>query len=432
MRSSGFRGGGGLGGRVRLVAQLLGDARRLTGAATQVVELRAAHLADAGDLDLGDVRRVEREDALDALAERNLAHGEARPDALVRTGDAHALELLDAAPAARVPQLWYQVRKRIGDIRQNLPAEAIGPFFNDEFGDVFGTIYGFTGDGISLAELRRHAETVRQELLRVPDVAKVEFIGLRDEKIYIEVATTRMASLGIDPARIADQLVAQNVVTPAGTVNTPDVSVPLRVTGQFDSVREIEELQLTVGGKLIRLGDIARVWRGYADPPVYTMRVAGKDAIGLGVSMTPRGDVLALGRNLAATMERLERETPVGIEYVKVSDQPRIVEDAVGFFIKALFEAVAIVLLVSFIALGLRAGLVVALVMLLMLMLMVGSAYTLSGTNLKAVGNMQFRNEAIAAANIGIEKVLSSAFTTSPTGEQVNVDINNDLRGGFR
>ena len=277
------------------------------------------------------------------------------------------LELHDTAPAAQVPQLWYQVRKRIGDIRQNLPAEAIGPFFNDEFGDVFGTIYGFTGDGISLAELRRHAENVRQELLRVPDVAKVEFIGLRDEKIYIEVATTRMASLGIDPARIAEQLVAQNVVAPAGTVNTPDVSVPLRVTGQFDSVREIEELQLTVGGKLIRLGDIARVWRGYADPPVYTMRVAGKDAIGLGVSMTPRGDVLALGRNLTATMERLERETPVGIEFVKVSDQPRIVEDAVGFFIRALFEAVAIVLLVSFIALGLRAGLVVALVIPLVL-----------------------------------------------------------------
>lgn len=277
------------------------------------------------------------------------------------------LELEESAPASQVPETWYQVRKRIGDIRQTLPAEAIGPFFNDEFGDVFGTIYAFTGDGVSLAELRRHAENVRQELLRINDVAKVEFIGLRDEKIYIEVATTRMASMGIDPARIGEQLVAQNVIAPAGTVNTADVSVPLRVTGQFDSVKAIQELQLRVGGNLIRLGDIARVWRGYADPPVYTMRVAGKDAIGLGVSMTPRGDVLALGHNLQATMDRLEADTPVGIEYTKVSDQPRIVTSAVGFFNKALFEAVAIVLLVSFLALGLRAGMVVGLVIPLVL-----------------------------------------------------------------
>ena len=208
-----------------------------------------------------------------------------------------------------MPGIWYQVRKSVGDIRQTLPQEVVGPFFNDEFGDVFGTIYAFTGDGVSLADLRHHADSVRQELLRLPDVAKVELIGVRDERIYVEVATTRMASLGIDPGRIGEQLVAQNVITPAGTVHTADVSVPLRVTGQFDSVRQIEELRLNVGGRVIRLGDIARVWRGYVDPPVYTMRVGGKEAIGLGVAMTRKGDVLELGRNLEARRWRGCRPT---------------------------------------------------------------------------------------------------------------------------
>ncbi|MFM1991836.1 MAG: hypothetical protein RJA99_4793 [Pseudomonadota bacterium] len=271
------------------------------------------------------------------------------------------LELLDTAPRREVPQVWYQVRKKVGDIRHTLPAEALGPFFNDEFGDVFGTIYAFTGDGFSMAELRDRVESVRQELLRLPDVSKVELIGQQDEKVFVELSPQLLANLGIDPQRIADQLAAQNLVAPAGTVQGESRQVPLRVTGQFDTVREVEELRLNIGGRTVRLGDGAKVWRGYADPPAWTMRFGGRQAIGLAVSMVPTGDVLELGANLEATMARLKADMPVGIEFAKVSDQPRLVKKAVGLFISSLLEAVAIVLAVSFISLGLRAGTVVAL-----------------------------------------------------------------------
>jgi multidrug efflux pump len=271
------------------------------------------------------------------------------------------LELQDTAPRKEVPQVWYQVRKKVGDIRQSLPAEAIGPFFNDEFGDVFGTIYAFTADGFTLAELRDQVETVRQELLRLPDVSKVELVGTQDEKVFVELSPQLLANLGIDPQRIAEQLAAQNIVTPAGTVQGDSRQVPLRVTGQFDTVREVEELRLNIGGRTVRLGDGARVWRGYADPPVWTMRYGGRQAIGLAVSMVPTGDVLELGENLEATMARLKADMPIGIEFAKVSDQPRLVKKAVGLFITSLLEAVAIVLVVSFVSLGMRAGSVVAL-----------------------------------------------------------------------
>jgi multidrug efflux pump len=271
------------------------------------------------------------------------------------------LELLDTAPRKEVPQVWYQVRKKVGDIRQSLPAEAIGPFFNDEFGDVFGTIYAFTADGFTLAELRDRVESVRQELLRLPDVSKVELVGTQDEKVFVELSPQLLANLGIDPQRIAEQLAAQNVVAPAGTVQGESRQVPLRVTGQFDTVREVEELRLNIGGRSVRLGDGARVWRGYSDPPVWTMRYGGKQAIGLAVSMVPTGDVLRLGENLEKTMAHLKADMPVGIDFAKVSDQPRLVEKAVGLFITSLLEAVAIVLVVSFVSLGLRAGSVVGL-----------------------------------------------------------------------
>ena len=271
------------------------------------------------------------------------------------------LELLDTAPRKEVAQIWYQVRKKVGDIRQTLPPEALGPFFNDEFGDVFGTIYAFTGDGFSLAELRDRVESIRQELLRLPDVAKVELIGQQDEKVFVELSTQVLANVGIDVQRIAEQLAAQNLVVPAGTVQGASRQVPLRVTGPFNTVKEVEELRLNIGGRTVRLGDAARVWRGYADPPAWTMRFGGKQALGLAVSMVPTGDVLKLGRNLEATMERLKRDLPIGIEFAKVSDQPRLVARAVDLFLTSLLEAVAIVLAVSFLSLGLRAGGVVAL-----------------------------------------------------------------------
>jgi multidrug efflux pump len=271
------------------------------------------------------------------------------------------LELQDTAPSKQVPQIWYQVRKKVGDIRATLPAEVLGPFFNDEFGDVFGTIYAFTGDGIPMGELRTLVEDVRQELLRVPDVQKIELFGLQEERIYVEISPQSLARLGIDAAAIAAQLQAQNLVAPAGSVEGESRAVPLRVTGQFDSVEEVRALRLDVGGRALALGDVARVWRGYQDPPVQSMRFGGRPAIGLGVSMTADGDVLALGRNLDAAMGRMLSRLPVGVEFAKVSDQPKIVENAVGLFMKVLLEAVAIVLAVSFLSLGLRAGAVVAL-----------------------------------------------------------------------
>ncbi|MCO5119880.1 MAG: efflux RND transporter permease subunit [Burkholderiaceae bacterium] len=271
------------------------------------------------------------------------------------------LELEESSPPGEVEAIWYQVRKKVGDIRPMLPDEVIGPFFNDEFGDVFGTIYAITGDGFDLEELRRVAESVRQELLRVPDVQKIELFGIQDQRIYIEVSSRQLATLGIGAQQIAEQLQAQNVVAPGGIVSGETHSVPLRVTGQFDSVAEIESLNLDVGGRLIRLGDIARVVRGYVDPPVWTMRFDGRQAIGLGVSMVSDGDVIKLGENLAAAMARIEADLPLGISFTKVSDQPRIVHGAVGLFMKVLAEALAIVLAVSFLSLGLRVGSVVAL-----------------------------------------------------------------------
>src|SRR5574339_590455 len=194
------------------------------------------------------------------------------------------LELLDTAAPKEVPEIWYQVRKKLGDIRHTLPPEALGPFFNDEFGDVFGSIYAFTADGFTLSELRDYVERVRQELLRLPDVAKVELIGVQDDKIFVELSSKKVA--------------------------TRDSSVALRVTGQLDSVRAVEDLLLRAGSQTFRLGDIARVARGYADPPVATMRFRGREAIGLAVSMTRNGDVLKLGENLQKTMARLKAELP--------------------------------------------------------------------------------------------------------------------------
>ncbi len=272
------------------------------------------------------------------------------------------LELEDNAPKREVPQFWYQARKKIGDIRHTLPAEAIGPFYNDEFGDVFGSIYAFTGDGFTLGELRDKLEDVRQELLRTPDISKVELVGVQDERIYVEISNSKIASLGVDASQIALQLQAQNALAPAGTIQNDTHAIPLRVSGNFDSVREVRELLLSVtGGKLIRLGDIASVYRGLADPPFQTVRFKGQPAIAVAVSMKSDGDVLQLGRNLDAAMARIRADLALGIEFEQVSDQPRIVKQAVGTFMTSLLEAIAIVLLVSFVSLGWRAGAVVAL-----------------------------------------------------------------------
>jgi multidrug efflux pump len=271
------------------------------------------------------------------------------------------LELVDTAPRKEVQALWYQVRKKVGDIRFTLPSEIQGPFFNDEFGDVFGSIYAFTGDGFTLSELRDKVEDVRQELLRIPDVSKIELVGVVDDKIYVEISNAKIGALGIDATSIATQLQAQNAVAPAGVIQTKDNSIALRVTGNFETVKAVRDLELAVNGRTIRLGDIANVYRGYADPPVQTIRFGGKPSIALSVSMKSDGDVLQLGNNLTREMERIKNDLPVGIEFHQVSNQPKVVKEAVGTFMRSLLEAVAIVLAVSFISLGWRAGAVVAL-----------------------------------------------------------------------
>jgi multidrug efflux pump len=275
------------------------------------------------------------------------------------------LELLDTAPPAEVPGIWYQVRKKVGDIRQTLPPEALGPFYNDEFGDVYGSIYAFTADGFTLSELRDYVERVRQEVLRLPNVAKAELVGVQEDRIYVEISSKRLAALGIDPQAIGQALAVQNAVVSPGSVETRDNQVALRVTGQLDSVQAVSDLKLRAAGEsgaqTFRLGDIAQVTRGYADPPVSLMRFGGKEALGLSVSMLRNGDVLKLGEDLKRTMARMKGELPVGVEFVQVSDQPGVVRGAVGEFMRSLGEAVVIVLAISFLTLGLRTGLVVAL-----------------------------------------------------------------------
>ncbi|GAA4359750.1 multidrug efflux RND transporter permease subunit MexK [Variovorax defluvii] len=271
------------------------------------------------------------------------------------------VNLREATPPAAVPQVWYQVRKKLGDIQATLPQGVRGPFFNDEFGDTFGNLYAITGDGFGYAELRDFADAARNELLRVADVNKVELVGAQDPKIHVEASNARLASLGIDPSLIASTLAAANTVDAAGTVLTASEQLRLSVSGEFDSVESIRDMGIRANGRSFRLGDIAEVRRGLADPPTSKMRFDGQEAIGLAVSMRKGGDVIRLGRELSATVARIQASLPVGVQVHAVSDQPKVVAESVHEFKKSLLEAVVIVLVVSFFSLGLRTGLVVAL-----------------------------------------------------------------------
>ncbi len=269
--------------------------------------------------------------------------------------------LKDYTPKKEVPDSWYQVRKKIGDMRHTLPQGVVGPFLNDEFGDTFVTIFALTGDGFDLAALRREADRIGRELRQLPDVKKIELFGVQDEKIYIEVSHAKLATLGLNPLAIFDALQRQNAMTPSGFYETPSDRVRIRVSGDFESVENIREIGIQAGGRLFRLGDIATVERGFADPPTPRMRVQGHDAIGIGIAMNRGGDVIRLGERLHAARERLQRQLPVGIDLHVVADQPEIVRQSMNLFMSSLAEAVVIVLVVSFISLGLRTGAVVAL-----------------------------------------------------------------------
>ena len=260
-----------------------------------------------------------------------------------------------------VPDAWYQVRKKIQDIRHTLPSGVQGPFFNDEFGDTFGIIYAFTSDGFSFAELHDYVENVRRELLRVPDVGKAEILGDQDEKIYIEMSHKKLATLGIDPLQIFAILQNLNNMVPAGNFETRADRIFLRLSSDFKSVESIREIGIQANGRLFRLGDIANVYRGFVDPPVLKFRYQGEEALGLAISMSKGGDIIALGKALEARMAAIKANLPVGVEVFQVADQPKVVSRSIREFMRTLGEAVIIVLAVSFLSLGLRTGVVVAL-----------------------------------------------------------------------
>ncbi len=266
----------------------------------------------------------------------------------------------DSIHSRDVPELWYQVRKKIGDIRASLPEGVVGPFFNDEFGDTFGNIYALTGEGFDYAVLKDYADRIQLQLQRIDNVGKVELIGLQDERIWIELSNTRLATLGIPMQAVQEALAQQNAVAPAGFFETASDRVQLRVDGAFATVDDIRSFPIRAGDRTIRLADVATVRRGFSDPAAPRMRFMGQDAIGLGVSMREGGDILRLGETLDAAFDRIGQTLPAGMELRKVTDQPAAVRDSVGEFVKVLAEAVAIVLLVSFFSLGFRTGLVVA------------------------------------------------------------------------
>ncbi len=264
-------------------------------------------------------------------------------------------QLKDSTRAADVADTWYTVRKKVGDMRGSLPGGIQGPFFNDEFGDVYGVIYALRADGFSDAELKVFADDVRQQLLRVPDVAKVELFGVQDEKLYIEVSQKRLSQLGLDLNQVLAQLGQQNAVESAGAVQTPLDVVQVRVAGQFEAVEQLRAMPIRGStGSQLRLGDIAQIRRGYVDPASIKVHYQGEPVIALGIAMARGGDIIALGRALQQATDRIEQTLPAGIELVQLQDQPRAVATSVNEFVVVLIEAVVIVLLVSFISLGLH------------------------------------------------------------------------------
>jgi len=264
-------------------------------------------------------------------------------------------QIKDSSRATDVANVWYSVRKKIGDMRGSLPGGVQGPFFNDEFGDVYGVIYALESDGFSNAEMKTFADDVRQQLLRVPDVSKVELFGVQDEKVFIEISQKRLAQLGLDLNQVLAQLSQQNAVEAAGAVQTPLDIVQVRVAGQFEAVEQLRAMPIRgSSGSQLRLGDIAAIQRGYADPPAVKVHHQGREVIALGVAMTKGGDIIALGKSLAKLTEAIDQTLPAGVKLVNVQDQPKAVAKSVNEFVKVLMEAVAIVLAVSFVSLGLH------------------------------------------------------------------------------
>jgi len=283
----------------------------------------------------------------------------------------------DAMHSQDIPELWYQVRKKISDIRHTLPPGIQGPFFNDEFGTTFGNIYALTGDGFDYAVLKDYADRIQIQLQRVKDVGKVDLLGLQDEKIWIELSNVKLATLGLPLAAVQQALEEQNAVSTAGFFETTSERLQLRVSGNFQTVDEIKNFPIRVGDRTFRISDVADVRRGFNDPPAPRMRFMAENAIGLAVAMKDGGDILVLGKALEIEFDRIQNNLPAGMQLRKVSDQPAAVKTSVGEFVQVLVEALAIVLLVSFFSLGMRTGMVVALAIPLVLAMTFACMYYL-------------------------------------------------------
>ncbi|MBU3647748.1 MAG: efflux RND transporter permease subunit, partial [Limnohabitans sp.] len=266
-------------------------------------------------------------------------------------------QIKDSSKPGDVPNVWYTVRKKIGDIRYTLPQGVQGPFFNDEFGDVFGVIYALDAPGFTPAEVKKFADDVRQQLLRVRDVAKVELFGVQDEKIFIEIPQKRLVQLGLDLNAVLAQLGQENAVENAGSVQSPLDILQVRVEGQFETEAQLRAMPIRgSSGQQVKLGDIATVKRGFVDPATVKVHHQGQPVIALGVSMAKGGDIIVLGKSLQVATARIEKTLPAGVSLVQVQDQPKAVSKSVGEFVRVLIEAVMIVLLVSFVSLGLHKG----------------------------------------------------------------------------
>jgi multidrug efflux pump subunit AcrB len=314
------------------------------------------------------------------------------------------VNLKGSATAREIPDIWYHVRKSIGDIRHTLPAGVVGPGFNDEFGDTFGIIYGFVAEGFTHRELRDYVEDIRSKLLQVRDVSKIEILGAQDEKIFVEFSMEELASLGIDRSALISALQVQNVVQPAGVIQTGNETLSLRVSGAFRSEQDVLAVNFAVGGRMLRLSDIAQVRRGYSDPPQPMFRVNGEPAIGLAIAMRDGGDILALGRNIKKAMAEATADLPLGIEPKLVADQAVTVESAISEFMTSLWQAVAIILATCFISLGVRPGLVIAASIPLTLAV-VFSIMDLSGIDMQRIS--------LGALIIALALLVDDAMTTT-------------------
>ncbi len=267
----------------------------------------------------------------------------------------------DAVTGDQVRPTWVEVRNMVNDIRHTLPQGVIGPFFNDRFDDVFGCIYALTSDGFSMEEMRAAMERIRRTVLAVPGVRKADLIGVQPERVYIEIDNAKLAQFGVDPGLVLHTIQAQNAMTPSGMIETSSDNIFLRVSGMFDSVDSLRDLPIRVANMAFRLGDVAKIERAYAEPAEPKFFFDGRPAIGLAISMEKGGNILTLGKDLDAMVAEVRKQLPQGMELSTVANQPEVVKESISEFVKSLAEAVGIVLIVCFISLGLRSGVIVAL-----------------------------------------------------------------------